>query len=223
MTTPRRLSAKLIATVFSVIWASQLASSASARDDRATETVDEMLVQARRQQTADLSAWKRFSFDREVLRQRLGKDGLAYWQETLHFRVSPTDTGFDENLVAVDGHPPTARQFRSHKEAGRFAERYRELLSGDPSNTQDGYSLRALLEMSSYRYGGIEEKGGTRCHRLDFDPNPSDGAGIARRIADVSSGTLWLSAPGWHLVAAKAQTSEECPSPWAWLAWSVCR
>lgn len=212
MTTLGRFSARFAAALMSIVWMSQLGNPANARDDLAAEAVDEMLVQARGQQTADLEAWSRYAFDRQVLRQRIGKDGRAYWQETLHFRVSPTDVGFDESLLSVDGHAPSARLFRSHKEAGRFAERYRELLSGDPSDTQDGYSLRMLLDMSSYQYRGIEQMRGTTCHRLDFDPQPLDaekntGDGIARRIADVSSGTLWLSAPGWHLVAAKAQTS----------------
>ena len=173
--------------------------------------VAELLERARAQQTKDLDSWSVYSFDRRVVRQRLDRRDQVYWQETLLFRVEPTDNGsrsFRELLLAVDGHEPSDRQARSHLEAGRFDERYNELLRGDPEDVQSGYSLPALLRMSSYRYSGLEEKHGHSCHRLDFEPGPPKPGGIARKIADVSAGTLWLSESGWHLVAAEAATSQ---------------
>ncbi len=205
MTVRRVGSTVRAAATWSILWACQVASVA-ARDD-VTDAVEHILAKAREQQTADLEAWRLHAFDRQVVRQRLDKEGRTYWQETLRFRVSPTPEGFHEHLESIDGHAPSSRQYQSHLNAGRFAERYRELLQGNPDDTQDGYSLRSLLEMSAYRYEGLEEKEGQLCHRLEFEPGPPKSGGIARRIADVSSGTLWLSEPGWHLVAAEAATS----------------
>ncbi|MEM1249872.1 MAG: hypothetical protein AAGK22_26090 [Acidobacteriota bacterium] len=188
-----------------LVCAPQAAHGQSADD--APPSVEDLLTAARETQLRDLAAWTSWSFERNVVRRRLERDGSVRSSERLDFRVSPRAGGVDELLQAIDGAKPSARQVSSHRRAARFAERHRELLGEEGKGGDDGYTLRSLLEMSEYTYGGLETRGGRPCHRLDFSPRPEEQSGVAGRVADASAGTLWISVQGAHLVEARAETT----------------
>lgn len=170
--------------------------------------VEPLVAAARRVQEADLEAWHRFRFRREVLREKLDGEGNVTSREKLEFRITPTPEGFDERLLAIDGREPRASQVREHRRKARFTERYREALEGgeDP----DDLSLFRLLYLGRQRYAGREVLDGVACHRIEFSPSeePAGNGGAAARIGRAMEGTVWIAVDGLHLHRARARLRE---------------
>jgi hypothetical protein len=144
-----------------------------------------------------------------VTREKLSAEGQALAREELLFRITPRESGFDEELILVDGRAPTERQVEKHRTAGRFTQRYEATQAGDAGGGKEPLSLGTLLGRSSYTYGGASVVDGVSCHRLDFQADPeAEGGGAMGRIARVLEGSLWISVQGRHVVRAEARTAE---------------
>jgi hypothetical protein len=170
--------------------------------------LEPLVAAARRVQEADLEAWHRFRFRREVLREKLDEGGNVTSREDLEFRITPTGAGFDEQLVAIDGREPRASQVREHRRRARFTERYHEALEGGKGS--DDLSLFRLLYLGRQRYAGREILDGVDCHRIEFSPSEEPGrkGGAAARIGRSMEGTLWVAVEGLHLHRARARLRE---------------
>lgn len=56
---------------------------------------------------SDLEAWRWYSFRREVRRERLDSKGEVDWSLEFTLFNAPTESGFDEELIEVEGRAPT--------------------------------------------------------------------------------------------------------------------
>ena len=166
-----------------------------------------MRREARRVLERDLASWESFSFQRHVMRQRLDSGGEVDWQQELEFRVTPSSDGFDEELVRIDGKPPSAREVASHRKAARFTRHYREQIVGrvDGEDFEEGFSMRTLLEAYRYEYGGQETVNGVLCHRLEVLPAPAGGEQEVERLAEVTEGVVHVSVDGLHVVRGETR------------------
>ncbi len=166
-----------------------------------------ILQQARRAQEEDVGAWKRFSFRRLALRERLNSEGTVVGREALEFVVTPGPGDFDERLVRLDGRSPTPGEVARHRRRALFNRHYNALASSDEVGGDDArYSLGYLLRFSSYRYAGREVVDGVPCHRLEFGPPRRDSVGgVTGRFVGAMVGTLWLTEDGLHIRRATAR------------------
>src|SRR2546426_2670908 len=137
-----------------------------------SEDLSAILEKARRVQSADVAAWKRYRFRRSWFRQERDDSGQVKSTESAVSEVSPRGEGFKEKLVEIDGRKPTAAEEKRFRDQARFAKHYRTLLAGSGEEEEGGYSLGHLFRMSSYRYEGRETLEGVLCHRIDFAPDP---------------------------------------------------
>ncbi|HET6373112.1 MAG TPA: hypothetical protein VFG76_07385 [Candidatus Polarisedimenticolia bacterium] len=165
-----------------------------------------LLEAARVAQEADVTAWAEHRFRRQAIRETLRADGSVEETEDLEFIVTPTGAGFDEQLTRIDGREPEPSQIERHRKAGRFGKRFAKMRAGEGQEEDaGGYSLSYLLKMSSYRYAGREKIEGVACHRIEFDPGaPGAVSGVAGRLTESMTGTIWLTEDGLHIFRAAA-------------------
>ncbi len=180
-------------------------SVAAPPEEESPLDVEELMRDVQRVHFMDTAAWSRFQFRRQVLKQRLNRAGEVEKAKLYEFQVTPVPGGFDEELVSLDGHPPTRREVRQHRKEARFSRRYEAARSG-PGGDDDS-PLRLLLHRSSYQLSGRESVNGIECYRLDFSSEEKSGrSGLRQRIAQAMAGSLWIAADGHHLVRARART-----------------
>jgi hypothetical protein len=187
--------------------------AAPAQTSSASPDLQQLLAQAQAVQVADISRWSEYRFRRVILREEFDEKGSKSGAEEMVFEVIPTDDGFDERLVQVDGRPPTPREVERLRKQGSFARHYRTLFTGEKDRDgEGGYSLAHLFRMTLYRYVGREQVGGIPCHRIDFEPDPAGtGSGLEGKIARAMAGSLWLTEDGLHLIRATAGTVQPIP------------
>ena len=150
----------------------------------------------------DLESWQSYSFRREVRRERLNKKGEVEWSLEFVLRVTPSTSGFDEELIEIEGRAPTEAEIKEHRKAARFTKQYKELLAGkvDHVLADDRITLPAIWEASDHSYGGLENIDGAPAHRIDFVPKPGQKKPMAERLADSIEGTFWVTVDGNHLL-----------------------
>jgi hypothetical protein len=176
------------------------------------DPLDTMLHQARAVQKNDLAAWLNYRFHRGTINEWLDDEGNVDERSDLEYKVTPTATGFDEELVQIDGRTPTPREVESRRRAGNFEKHYRTFLGGGGEEDHRGYSLADLLNMSAYRDAGPEVVDGIPCERMEFQPGPAEKtSGLAGRFLRVMSGTLWITRDGSHLRRASVRTIKPVP------------
>jgi hypothetical protein len=170
--------------------------------------LERILSEGKKVQKSDVAAWKAYRFRRRAVREQMAESGEVLEREDLEFLVTPAAAGFDETLLRLDGKDPRPDEVRRHRRIAKFTKHYDTLLVGEgEDDVEGGYSLSQLLNLSSYRYAGREERNGVACHRLDFSPDdtePKDG--IAGRFAGAMEGSLWITVEGHHLAGARART-----------------
>jgi hypothetical protein len=150
----------------------------------------------------DLESWQSYSFRREVRRERLNKKGEVEWSLEFVLRVTPSTSGFDEELIEIEGRSPTEGEIKEHRKAARFTKQYKELLAGkvDHVLADDRITLPAIWEASDHSYGGLENIDGAPAHRIDFVPQPEQKKPMTERLADSIEGTIWVTVDGNHLL-----------------------
>jgi hypothetical protein len=175
------------------------------------DEVKALVREAQRVQRADAAAWAGYRFRRSVRSERLAEDGTVGQTSLMTFDIAPlAPATFDERLISIDGRDPTPGEVDENRGAARFTRHYRTLVAGtDDPDMEGGYSLATLLRLAAYHYVGREDIDGLATHRLDFEPDATAaaGGGIAARIAQAMSGSLWLTVDGLHLVRARAATA----------------
>jgi hypothetical protein len=172
------------------------------------EDLNALLEKARRVQVEDMAAWRRFRFRRTILREERDEERDVRKRERLTLDVTPTPSGFDERLSEIEGRSPTPAEVEAYRRQSRFNKQYRSFMGGKSGgdSRRRGYSLGLLLNMSSYRYAGIEPVDEAPCYRLDFSPDPTRMAsGLTGKIVKTMEGSLWLSVDGLHLARVKAR------------------
>lgn len=159
-----------------------------------TETVDleRLLEQAERVQQRDLASWQGYRFQREVVRRSLNSGLRETEREILWFIVRPRadGAGFVEQLLLIDGKPPSRRLREEHLEAARFSKRYLQALEQGEGFDEDSDPLVQLWEAESYDYAGTETLDGVACHRVEMRPSaePAEG-GVKARLAAANAGS----------------------------------
>ena len=168
----------------------------------------EIIAEAQNVQKADVSAWRRYRFRRQSLREWFDEDGAQVEKEDLLFVVTPATNGFDEELIRMNGATPSPDDVEHHRREAKFTRLYNEMMQSESGDVgESGYTLATLLKMSAYDYAGMEMVNGVLCHRLDFRPDDSlSWGGIAGKIAKAMSGSLWITADGHHVAAAHTRT-----------------
>src|SRR5262245_29903986 len=148
--------------------------STGARGEETAPDILSLMAEAQHAEDADMRAWHRYEFHRRAERYKLDATGGETDSEILDFRNTPTEKGFDEALLLIDGREPTPDEVAHHRRQARFTKHYDTMISGAPSEDPDGggYSLHDLLFLPSYRYVGREMIDDTECHRVDFSPDP---------------------------------------------------
>lgn len=186
-------------------------SAAAPASPPSADEVKAFVREAQRVQRADAAAWAGYRFRRVARSERLAEDGTVEQSSLLVLDITPiAPATFDERLVSIDGREPTPGEVDENRGAARFTRHYRTLAAGaDSQDMEGGYSLATLLRLAAYRYVGLERIDGVAAHRLDFEPDAtaSAGGGIAARITQAMSGSLWLTVDGLHLVRARAATA----------------
>jgi hypothetical protein len=186
------------------------------RQPEPTVSITELMSEVRRVQEADLEAWARFSFTREVVRQRLNDQGKIERSESLRFEITPGNGGFEERLIEIDERHAYPSEVREHRRAGRFEKHYRRARAGHAVDEGEGFSLAWLTRFPEYTFAGAEVIGGRRCDRLDFGPASAAEMGdevgrTAGRFLEVMGGRLCVDPRTLHLVHAHARTSRPIP------------
>jgi len=203
---------RILTTGFGLLLLGAAARGATA--PTAPPDLDRIVAEAQRVQEADVAAWSRFSFSRRAEREDLDEAGEVEEREDLEFVIIPSGDGFDEELVRQDGRAPEPEEKERRRRAGSFTKHYNVLISGaGGEEIEGGYSLSLLLHMSSYRYVGREVRDGVECYRLDFSPDESGqkGSGLAWKVVSAMQGSLWITVAGYHLAAARAETTRRVP------------
>jgi hypothetical protein len=183
-----------------------------ARPERSASTPQGLagiLAEAQRVQQQDVAAWARYRFRRQAMREWYDDDGTLVEKEDLLFVVTPTTGGFDEELIRMNGAAPGPDEIERHRREARFTRHYNEMMQAEDGGDvgEAGYTLATLLKMSAYEYAGMEVANGVLCHRLDFRPDESlPWGGIAGKVARAMSGSLWITADGFHVAAARTRT-----------------
>jgi hypothetical protein len=158
---------------------------------------------------ADLAAWGKLSFRRQVTRQRFDADWDESWRQELDMQVTPEGEGFDEELRAIDGRSPTEREIKEHRKAGRFEKHYRLVQERKIENPfGEDLPLLPAIYSHEYRYVGEQTVEGTRCHRLVFDAvKEVKGAPTRERLLSAMKGSLCLSVDGLHAIEFETETT----------------
>lgn len=151
---------------------------------------------------SDLEAWRSYSFRREVRRERLDSKGEVDWSLEFTLVNTPTESGFDEELIEVEGRAPTAEEIEDHGDAARFTKHYLNVLAGKVDNplAGDNMTLPAIWEETDHTYVGLETIDGVETHRVDFVPNAAAKGAMVEKLANSIAGSLWLTVDGNHLV-----------------------
>lgn len=168
-----------------------------------------ILSEAQRIQHEDVTAWRRYKFRRQTVREWFDEDGALVEKEDLLFVVTPITGGFDEELIRMNGSAPAPDDVDHHRREAKFTRHYNEMMQSESGDDigEAGYTLATLLKMSAYEYAGMEVVDGILCHRLDFRPDDAlEWGGIAGKIARAMSGTLWITADGHHVAFAHTRT-----------------
>lgn len=167
-----------------------------------------MLEQSEQVQKADEAAWLGFAFRRHVTRQGLNDEGEVESRQEMLFQVTPTAAGIDEELMEIDGRPPTAKEVKEHRKAGRHVKHYEKITSGEISNPfGKDLATRPLIYDQEHRYVGEEEVDGIRCHRVAFDARPdSKDLPAAQQLIRAIKGSACFSLEGLHLVEGELET-----------------
>lgn len=171
--------------------------------------LDSLLKEAVTVHARNLEAWQQYSFRRDVHRERIDKNGEVEWSLEFSLMNTPTEDGFDEELIEIDGRAPTAEEIEEHREEARWTKHYREVLAGkvDHVLASDQVTLPAIWEASDHTYMGREIIDGVEAHRVDFAPKPAQKAPMVERLADSIEGSLWVSVEGTHLLRWKTRLS----------------
>jgi hypothetical protein len=177
--------------------------AASSSDD-----VRFIVAEAQKVQEADVAAWARYRFGRYAEREDFDDSGRMVERDELEFLVTPDTDGFREDLLRHNGAAADESERDRLRRAAGFTKHYRTLVAGTEVQEEGGYSLGQLLHLASYRFMGREPQNGVDCYRLDFTPDdvqPRMG-GLAAKFTKAMAGSLWITAEGFHLAAAKAET-----------------
>jgi len=174
----------------------------------APESIQFIVAEAQKVQTADVQAWTRYRFGRRAEREDYDDEGQVVNRDDLEFVVTPDNDGFREDLLRHNGVEATPSEKDDQRRSGSFNKHYRTLIAGDGGEARGGYSVGQLLHLSSYRYVGQETVNGVACYRLDFEPGDVDpmSGGLAARFTRAMQGSLWITVEGFHLAAAHAET-----------------
>ncbi len=173
---------------------------------------NQILEEANKAQVADIAAWKKFKFRRQVQKERLSEEGKILKKEVLVFQLTPIPGGFDEKLISINGKDPTPENIKRHRRLARFTKFYNKMstetyLTRSDKIKREGLSLRTLLRFSSYHYGGEELLEEISCYRLDFEPNGREkGSWLEKKFAQAMAGNLWITVDGHHIMHAKSRT-----------------
>lgn len=166
-----------------------------------------LVEEAARVSDRDHAGWKAYSFRRYVKRQRLNRAWQPTWSTEYLFDVRPTDNGFDEELIEIDGRLPSPEEVLEHRMAGRF-EKYYE--SGGSLRNPFGKDLPLLplLFGQKHVYAGRGIIQGAPCLKTEFsDRIPPSKESARRRLEYVFKGEACFSVYGHHLVFADMETA----------------
>lgn len=165
------------------------------------------LAEAKQVLVRDLEAWAGFAFHRQVVRRKLDREGRVTWMAQYDFEVTPADGGFVEELLLIDGRPPTRREAHEHRRAARFEKHYLE--AGRLSNPfGSDIPLEELLFDQEYAYAGEDEVRGHPCHRLRCEPRVvPPGLPLRDELGYSMRGSLCLSVVGSHLVEVDLESA----------------
>jgi hypothetical protein len=167
-----------------------------------------IVSEAQKVQTADVLAWSRFRFGRRAEREDYDESGRVVERDDLEFEVTPETGGFHEELLRHNGVAADPSERDRQRRSASFNRHYRTLVAGANGEEEGGYSLGQLLHLASYRFRGKEPFNGVDCYRLDFSPDdvqPMTG-GLAAKFSKAMRGSLWITAEGFHLAGARAET-----------------
>jgi len=167
-----------------------------------------IVSEAQKVQKADVEAWSRYRFGRRSEREDYDDSGQVVGRDDLEFVVTPDKDGFREELVRHNGAAAESSEKDQQRRSGSFNKHYRTLVAGSEGQEESGYSLGQLLHLSTYSFMGREALNGVDCYRLDFSPDdvqPRSG-GLAAKFTRAMRGSLWITAEGFHLAAARAET-----------------
>ena len=174
----------------------------------AQETIDaaETIERAAAQELEDVGGWYGYAFVRRVVRESYDPAGAVTEREVLIFRCIPAGNRFDELLIERDGQVPTERDVAEHRDAARFSRHLRMALTGstDPERHESFTAILTGLELHEWRYRGLDDVGGRRCHRFEMLPSPEPRrAPLEVRLAAAQVGTVWLEVGTLHIVRAE--------------------
>jgi hypothetical protein len=160
----------------------------------------------------DYEAWRTYAFQRHVRRQKFDAHGEVIWSAEYLFKVTPKRSGFDENLIEIDGRRATPGEVGEHRKAARFEKHYKNGASLINPFGRD-IPLLPLLFDQNHQYVGRKVVGGELCHKTEFvDRNPPAKLPARARLAYVLKGEACFSVAGDHLVAAEMETAQPVSS-----------
>lgn len=177
------------------------ASEANSHLDRAKTVLEQ-----------DYKAWRAYAFQRHVRRQKLDEHGEETWSAEYVFEVTPEGSGFDENLIEIDGRKATPEEVGEHRKAARFEKHYKNGASLINPFGRD-IPLLPLLFDQNHQYVGRRVVRGELCNKTEFvDRNPPAKLPARARLAYVLKGEACFSVAGDHLVAAEMETAQPVSS-----------
>ena len=184
------------------------ASSGGSQDELDPLDVGVLIERARSSLSRSLEDWGKRSFERRVLRERLDGNGRTTWSAGYVFRVMPSGKGFDEELIEIDGRPPTSSEIRKHRRAKRFARHYEDASSarlGNPLGAD--LPLAPLLFDQQHFVVGRETLGGVECVRLGFEARPAvRGFDAEVRLKRSLKGSLCITPNEGELIEGRVET-----------------
>jgi hypothetical protein len=170
-----------------------------------------LLVEARAMaENEDFEAWGEHAFKRHVTRQQFDEEGDIEWKQEMVFQVTPSPTGFDEQLLEIDGREPTEKEFNKHRKAGRFENHYRDaesLILENPFG-KDLPLLPLVLEQE-HEYVGEDEFDGIPCSMVHFSPRPEPDAPMPDKLRYAMQGDLCFSKADSRLIQVDVETTRE--------------
>ena len=156
----------------------------------------------------DIGSWSDYAFDRHVTRRSLDDKGEVTFLQEMHFRVTPSAEGFDEELIEIDGREPTPKEVRQHREKARFTKHHGQAEELELENpVGENLALMPILQDQNYRIVGEETVNGIPCIRATFDAKPEvKDKGVRGQIASAVEGSACFSVEGCHLVVYEMET-----------------
>jgi hypothetical protein len=156
----------------------------------------------------DIGGWVDYAFDRHVTRRSLDKNGEETFHQELHFRVTPSHDGFDEQLLEIDGRKPKPGEVKEHRKKARFTKHYAQGEALELDNPiGENLALLPIIQAQDYRLAGQEEVNGIPCYRVVFDAGTEPrGGGVREQLLHAIKGSACLSVDGCHVVAFEMET-----------------